>query len=464
VWRAQLSWEFAWIGHRCNGTGPVWCCCASFRTLRKSDLDRTLGTMTHVHQHSIERWEAILDALDDAAKLTGLDHDIHRILQRPQRVLEASVPVRMDNGSVEVFTGWRVHHNTTRGPAKGGIRFHPEVDAVETAALAAAMTFKTAVLNLPFGGGKGGVAVDPTTFSTGELERLTRRYTWEMMPMLGPDRDVPAPDVNTDGRVMGWLMDTVSLAHGQQLTASVTGKPLSIGGSQGHAGATASGVVTCTKALFAELDMPMAGRRVIIQGFGKVGAPLAYFLHSAGMRVVAIADVAGAVYNPGGIDVPALGEFHAATGSVADFPGAEAIDPMDFWGVECEIAVPAALAHVITGEVAERIQARVILEAANGPTTLAGDAVLDERGIIVVPDILANAGGVTASYFEWVQNKQAFAWDAGLVAERLHQKMHEAFTSVWARADALQVSLRRASMAVAVERVGEAIEVRGLFP
>lgn len=413
---------------------------------------------------SYAHWEAILDALDDAAKLADINRDIHLVLTRPQRVLEATIPVRMDNGSVEIFTGWRVHHNTTRGPAKGGIRFHPDVDALETTALAAAMTFKTAVLNLPFGGGKGGVAVDPTRLSITELERLTRRYTWEMMPMLGPDRDVPAPDVNTDGRVMGWLMDTVSLAHGHQVAASVTGKPLSIGGTQGHAGATASGVVTCVRAMLGELGQSVAGQRVIIQGFGKVGGPLAFLLHSAGMRVVGIADVAGAVYNPGGIDVPALAQYAAETGSVADFPGADAISASDFWGIECDIAVPAALAAVIDAEVAQRIQARMIFEAANGPTTLDGDAVLDERGIVVVPDILANAGGVTASYFEWVQNKQVYAWDAGLVAERLHQKMHEAFTDVWARSQALDVSMRRAAMTVAVERVADAIEVRGMFP
>ncbi|MFZ4515706.1 MAG: Glu/Leu/Phe/Val family dehydrogenase [Acidimicrobiia bacterium] len=416
------------------------------------------GPESHAH------WEAILDALDDAAKLADIDRDIHVLLTKPQRVLEATIPVRMDNGSVEVFTGWRVHHNTTRGPAKGGIRFHPDVDALETTALAAAMTFKTAVLNLPFGGGKGGVAVDPTRLSITELERLTRRYTWEMLPMLGPDRDVPAPDVNTDGRVMGWLMDTISLAYGHQVTASVTGKPLALGGTQGHAGATAAGVVTCVRALLAERSMPVAGQRVIIQGFGKVGAPLAFLLHSAGMRVVAIADVAGAVYNPGGIDVPALSQHAAETGSVANFPGADAISAADFWSVECDIAVPAALAAVIDAEVASMIRARIIFEAANGPTTLDGDAVLDERGIIVVPDILANAGGVTASYFEWVQNKQVYAWDEGQVAERLHQKMHDAFVSVWARSEALEVSMRRAAMTVAVERVADATQARGLFP
>lgn len=420
--------------------------------------------MNDTAPESIAHWDHLLETLDDAAKLADIDRDIHLLLTRPQRVLEASVPVRLDNGGVEVFTGWRVHHNTTRGPAKGGIRFHPDVDALETTALAAGMTFKTAVLNLPFGGGKGGVRCDPSKLSLTELERLTRRYTWEMLPMLGPDRDVPAPDVNTDGRVMGWLMDTISLAHGHSVSASVTGKPLSIGGTAGHAGATASGVVTCAKAVFAERGEGLAGKRVIIQGFGKVGGPLAFLLHSAGMRVVAIADVAGSVYNPGGIDVAALSEHVAATGSVADFAGAEAISNDEFWSVECELAVPAALAAVITPEVAERIQAKIILEAANGPTTLEGDQVLDERGIIVIPDILANAGGVTASYFEWVQNKQAYAWDEGLVAERLHQKMHDAFTGVWAQSEALEVSMRRAAMAVAVKRVAEATEARGMFP
>ena len=406
----------------------------------------------------------MLERLDDAAALTKVDPDVHRLLRTPRRVLEVAVPVRMDDGRVEVFTGWRVHHDTTRGPGKGGIRFHPDVDAAEVTALAAGMTFKTAIAGLPFGGAKGGVRCDPTRLSLGELERLTRRYTWEIMPLLGPDRDIPAPDVNTDGRVMAWLMDTIAMARGEESGASVTGKPLAIGGTLGHAGATSSGVLTCARAAFEQLEMPMAGRRAAVQGFGKVGGPLAFLLHSAGMRVVAVSDVGGAVHNAGGLDVFALADHVTATGTVAGFSGGDSLGLADTWDVECELLVPAALAGCIDAAVAERLQATVVVEAANGPTTPDADPVLERRGIVVVPDILANAGGVTASYFEWVQNRQGFAWDEDTVAERSRHLMDAAFASVWARADTLGVPLRRAAFCLAVERVAEAIAARGLFP
>jgi glutamate dehydrogenase (NAD(P)+) len=413
---------------------------------------------------SLEAWEAVLARLDDAAELSGLNPDVHRMLRRPRRILEVSVPVRMDDGRVEVFAGWRVHHDTTRGPGKGGIRFHPQVDAHETTALAAGMTFKTAILGLPFGGAKGGVRCDPTTLSSGELERLTRRYTWEILPILGPDRDVPAPDVNTDGRVMAWLMDTYSMASGETTAASVTGKPLALGGTQGHAGATSSGVVTCVRAAFAQLDLPIAGSRAVVQGFGKVGGPLVFLLQSLGMRVVAVSDVGGAVYNAGGLDAHDLADHVTKTGSVVGYEGADPIAADAIWEVGCDLAVPAALAGAIDASIASRVAAKVVVEAANGPTLPEADPILTERGVVVVPDILANAGGVTASYFEWVQNRQRFAWEEGQVADRLSAYMAHAFDEVWARADALNVSLRRAAFVVAVERVAEAIEARGLFP
>jgi len=409
-------------------------------------------------------WAAVLERLDDAAKLTGLDPDIHRMLRTPRRVLEVAIPVRMDDGRVEVFSGWRIHHDTTRGPAKGGIRFHPEVDAREVAALAANMTFKTAVVNLPFGGAKGGVRCDPSRLSIGELERITRRYTLEISPLLGPDRDVPAPDVNTDGRVMAWLMDTLSMLRGELLPGSVTGKPLSIGGTRGHAGATSTGVLLAARAAFSALELPFVGSRAVIQGFGKVGGPLAFLLSSAGMRVVAVSDIGGAVYNPGGIDPAALSDHVAREGTVAGFEGADSIDESAMWGVECELVVPAALSGVIDERVAESLNTRMIVEAANGPTLPAADPILDRREVVVVPDILANAGGVTASYFEWAQSRQGFAWDEDTVAIRLRSFLDDAFTSVWAKAEALDVSLRRAAFALAVERVAEAIAARGLFP
>ena len=411
-----------------------------------------------------QAWAAMLSRIDAAAGLIGLDEDIHRMLRTPRRILEVAVPVRMDDGRVEVFTGWRVHHDTTRGPAKGGIRFHPEVDTAEVTALAAGMTLKTAVASLPFGGAKGGVRCDPTRLSLGELERLTRRYTWEILPLLGPDKDVPAPDVNTDGRVMAWLMDTLSMARGETTPGSVTGKPLSLGGTRGHAGATSTGVVVCVRAAFAQLELPLIGARAVVQGFGKVGGPLVFLLSSAGMRVVGVSDVGGAVHNPAGLDAAELAAHVAKAGTVAGFAQGDAITEAEMWALPSELAVPAALDNVITPDVARRLGARVLVEAANGPTTTAADPILAERGITVVPDILANAGGVTASYFEWAQSRQGYGWDEDVVATRLRRTMDDAFTAVWSRADTLRVPLRDASFAVALERVAEAIAARGLFP
>jgi glutamate dehydrogenase (NAD(P)+) len=409
-------------------------------------------------------WEAVLERLDEAAELSKLDPDVHRLLRSPARVLEVAVPVRMDDGSVEVFIGWRVHHDTTRGPGKGGIRFHPELDVDEVKALAAMMTLKTALLDLPFGGAKGGVRCDPSALSTGELERVTRRYAYEMSPFLGPETDIPAPDVNTDGRVMAWLMDTLSMIQSTHLPASVTGKPMSLGGTKAHSGATSSGCLDVARAAFRELGILMAGSRVVVQGFGKVGGPLAFLLSSAGMRVVAVCDVGGAVANEGGLDVAALADHVSETGSVAGFASGEHINADGLWDVDCELLVPAALGGVITPAVAERVRAKVIVEAANGPTTVDAQPILDRRGVVVVPDILANAGGVTASYFEWAQARQGFPWDDSVVAERLRQRMESAFTAVWARAQTLGVDMRLAAHVVAIERVAAAHDARGLFP
>ena len=409
-------------------------------------------------------WQAVLERLDDAAALINLDPDVHAILRIPRRVLEVRVPVRMDDGRVEVFTGWRVHHDTTRGPGKGGIRFHPSVDAAEVTALAADMTLKCAVANLPFGGAKGGVRCDPTKMSLGELERLTRRYTLEISPLLGPQIDVPAPDVNTDGRVMAWIYDTLSMIRGSSLPDSVTGKPLSVGGTRGHAGATSSGVVVCVRAAFRELGLAVSGSRAVVQGYGKVGGPLGFLLGSAGMRVIAVADVGGAVHNPAGLDQAALSAHVREAGTVAGFPLGSPIEPDEIWSLDCELAVPAALGGVIGPEIAAKLRARVLVEAANGPTLPAADPVLADRGVLVVPDILANSGGVTASYFEWAQSRQGFAWDEDLVATRLRTFMEDAFTAVSAKATALDVPMRRAAFALALGRVADAIEARGLFP
>lgn len=409
-------------------------------------------------------WQALLQRLDDAATLIEVDPAIRDILRLPERVLEVSVPVRMDDGSIEVFTGWRVHHDTTRGPGKGGLRFHPSLDADEVKALAASMTFKTAVADLPFGGAKGGVRCDPTKLSLAELERLTRRFTYEISPLLGPDRDVPAPDVNTDGRVMAWMMDTLSMTSGYHMAGVVTGKPLSLGGTRMHAGATASGVVVCVRRAFEHLGIDLTGKRAVIQGFGKVGGPLAFLLASAGMRVIAVSDVGGAVVNEGGLNIAELSDFVTGNGTVAGFPGGDEIDQDSEYALPCELFVPAALGGVISEAVAEKLGARVVVEAANGPTTRLAEPVLDRRGIVAVPDILANAGGVTASYFEWAQSRQGYAWDDELVAERLRVRMEAAFSAVWAMSESLGVSLRRAAFALALRRVSDAITARGLFP
>jgi glutamate dehydrogenase (NAD(P)+) len=409
-------------------------------------------------------WDAVLERIDDAAALIGIDPDVHRLLRHPTRVLEVAIPVRMDNGKIEVFTGWRVHHDISRGPGKGGIRFHQSVTAHEVMALAAEMTLKCAVVNIPFGGAKGGVQVDPTSLSAAELERLTRRYTIDISPLLGPDRDVPAPDVNTDARIMAWVMDTISMIRGDALPGVVTGKPLAIGGSRGHVGATSQGVLICSRAIFQELGMPMAGARAVVQGHGKVGGPLCYLLSSAGMRVVAVTDAGGGVYNPAGLDTLALADHVSRRGSVDGFELADRLDPSKIWEIECELAVPAALDGTITAEVAETIGAKVVVEAANGPTLPEADSILERRGVVVVPDILANAGGVTASYFEWAQSRQGFAWEEAVVAERLRRIMESAFQSVWERSRDLKVTLRRGAAAVALERLEEAITFRGLFP
>ncbi len=409
-------------------------------------------------------WEAILEHIDDAASLIGLDRDIHKILSMPTRVLEVAIPVKMDDGRIEVFKGWRVHHDVSRGPGKGGIRFHQSVTAHEVMALAAEMTLKCAVVDIPFGGAKGGVQVDPSTLSDNELERLTRRYTMDISTLLGPDKDVPAPDVNTDARIMAWVMDTISMVRGEAVTGVVTGKPLAIGGSRGHVGATSQGVLINARAIFQELGMTMAGSRAVVQGHGKVGGPLCYLLSSAGMRVVAVTDAFGGVYNPAGLDTVALADHVASRGTVKGFELADELDPDKIWEIECELAVPAALDGTITAEVAEKMGAKVVVEAANGPTLPEADPILERRGIVLVPDILANAGGVTASYFEWAQSRQGFAWEEGLVADRLRRIMESAFQAVWNRSNDLKVTLRRGAVAVALERLEEAIKFRGIFP
>jgi glutamate dehydrogenase (NAD(P)+) len=413
---------------------------------------------------SEDPWDAVRARMEDAFDLAGVDETLRQVILTPERILEVAVPIRRDDGATEVFSGWRVQHDTSRGPGKGGIRFHATLDEREVIALAAEMTLKCALVDIPFGGAKGGVRVDPATLSLGELERLTRRYAYDVATLLGPERDVPAPDVNTDSRVMSWVMDTISMIAGRSTPGVVTGKPIPLGGTHGHVGATSTGVTICTKAVFAELGIDLAGARAIVQGYGKVGGPLVYLLRSLGMRVIAVADALGAVHNPAGLDPAALSAHARTHGTVAGYPGGDRIDGKDIFDLNCELFVPAALGGVITAEVARRLHAKVIVEAANGPTTLLGDRVLQERSILVVPDILANAGGVVASYFEWAQDRQGYPWDPQVVSKRLHDTMSRALDATLRRADSLKVPLRRAAAALAVERVAEATALRGLFP
>jgi glutamate dehydrogenase (NAD(P)+) len=411
-----------------------------------------------------DAWDSIQARIAEGSALIGLEEGISRLVAAPERILEVSVPIRRDNGSIEVYTGWRVQHDTSRGPGKGGIRFHQSVNMREVMALAADMTIKCAIVDIPFGGAKGGVRIDPTQLSLSELERLTRRYTYDVATILGVDRDVPAPDVNTDAQMMSWVMDTISMIRGRSTPGVVTGKPIPLGGSHGHVGATSTGVTIVVKAIFGELGLDLAGARAVVQGHGKVGGPLVYLLTSLGMRVVAVADVNGAIHNPAGLDAAALSEHVATTGTVVGFANADPIGAGELFELDCELCVPAALGGVLTEEVARGLGAKVVVEAANGPTTPAGDDVLGERGIVVVPDVLANAGGVVASYFEWAQDRQGFVWEHDLISTRLHQTMTRAFDATWQRASTLKVPLRRAALALGVERVAEATRLRGLFP
>lgn len=382
----------------------------------------------------------------------------------PERILEVAVPVRMDSGDIHVFTGWRIQHDSSRGPGKGGIRFHESVNVDEIAALSADMSIKCAVVNIPYGGAKGGVKVDPTALSRGELERLTRRYAYSIAPMIGPDRDIPAPDINTDTQVMSWIMDTVSMLAGHNLPGVVTGKPTAIGGTLGHAGATSLGVTICTMALLKQLGRVPSEQRVVIQGYGKVGAPLISLLSERGLSVVGLADVHGAIHVPGGIDAEKMARHFDEVGSIMKYPGSDEVNPDEFFAIPSDIAIPAALGGVITEKVAQTLSASMMVEAANGPTTGEGAAVLAERNIPVVPDVLANAGGVVASYFEWAQDLQGFMWETELFRQRLEKTMHEAFDSIWERHLQLNLALRDTALVVGVERIAEATRLRGLFP
>jgi glutamate dehydrogenase (NAD(P)+) len=406
---------------------------------------------------------AMLARYDTASRHLGLDAGMNRILSQPEYEIHVSVPVEMDNGDVEVFSGYRVIHNTARGPGKGGIRFDSGVSAEEVRALAAWMTWKCAVVDVPFGGAKGGVLCNPFRLSARELERLTRRYTSRIVKTLGPDSDIPAPDVNTNDQVMAWVLDTYSMHVGHMSPAVVTGKPIALGGSYGRADATGRGCLIVVREALEHLGMQMRGATVAVQGFGKVGGVAARLLHEAGCKVVAIADRGGAIYNPNGIDVPAALAWVDRHVLLDGFRGAEPIANEALLQLDVDVLVPAAMENVITSANAADIRARIICEGANGPTTADADAILESNGIFVVPDILANAGGVTVSWFEWVQNRAGYRWTEETVNERLAETMQRAFREVLNESKARQVTMRTAAYCLGIGRVAAVQRLRGLY-
>jgi glutamate dehydrogenase (NAD(P)+) len=408
-------------------------------------------------------FEAMMERFDRAADLLKLEPGIYSVLRHPEKQLITSVPVMMDNGEVEVFQGIRVLYNTSRGPAKGGIRFDANVTLDEVTALAAWMTWKCAVVDIPFGGAKGGVVCDPYRLSTGELERLTRRYTASILDVLGPESDVPAPDVNTNERVMAWIMDTYSMHKRHTVTSVVTGKPVAMGGSQGRREATGRGVKIVVREALRELGIPVHGTTVAVQGFGNVGSVAARLLEEEGLTVVAISDMTGGVYNPNGIYIGEALKWIEQNRFLEGFPHGETITNEELLELETDVLVPAALENVITKRNAGNVRAKIVAEGANGPTTAPADQILEENGVFVIPDILANAGGVTVSYFEWVQNREGYFWSEDLVVKRLREVMIRSFRQVLEYARQHGVNLRTASYMLAIDRVAAVHRMRGIY-
>jgi glutamate dehydrogenase (NAD(P)+) len=401
---------------------------------------------------------------DNAAKYLDLKAGIKAKLRVPKRELTVYFPVKMDDGSIQMFTGHRVQHNLARGPAKGGIRYHPDVTIDEVRAMAMWMTWKSAVVGIPYGGAKGGVVCNPKEMSQRELERLTRRFTSEIIMLIGPESDIPAPDVNTNAQIMAWIMDTYSMTKGYSVPAVVTGKPVEIGGSLGRREATGRGVMFTTREALKHLGMPTERIRVVVQGFGNVGAIGAQLLQELGCTVIAVSDSRGGIYNPKGLNVEDVMRHKAETGMVAGYPGTDEITNEELLGLDCEVLVPAALENQITEENAARVKARVIAEGANGPTTPEADDILFDKGAFVIPDILANAGGVTVSYFEWVQGLQSFFWSEDEVNNNLEKIMVKAFQDVLAISQRREVNMRVAAYILAIDRVATATLLRGIYP
>jgi glutamate dehydrogenase (NAD(P)+) len=422
---------------------------------------------TTVETAALERefnpMEAQAARFDLAAQKLNLDEGIWKVLRYPNRELIVHIPVALDNGKLEVFTGFRVQHSIARGPAKGGIRYAPDVTLDEVRALASWMTWKCAVVNIPFGGAKGGVICDPHKMSMGELERMTRRYTAELFEFIGPEKDVPAPDVNTNEQTMAWIMDTYSMHMRQTVTAVVTGKPINMGGSRGRREATGRGIMIVCDEAIKKLKLKKDTTRVIVQGFGNVGSNAALLMAEAGYKITGILEVDGGLYNKNGIDVKALGEHRQKNRTITGFGGAEKVDPAELLVTECDILIPAATENQITSRNAERVKCKILAEGANGPTTASADEILAQKGIFVIPDILCNAGGVTTSYFEWVQDRQGYFWKESVVNEQLETIMVEAFGDVVRFAETHQVNNRIAAYMLAIDRVAYTIRQRGIY-
>jgi glutamate dehydrogenase (NAD(P)+) len=408
-------------------------------------------------------WESQAARFNVAAEKLKLDPGLWRVLQQPNREIIVHIPVMMDNGQLEVFTGYRVQHSIARGPAKGGVRYAPDVSLDEVRALASWMTWKCAVVNIPFGGAKGGIICDPKHMSKGELERMTRRYTSELIEFIGPEKDVPAPDVNTNEQTMAWMMDTYSMHMRQTVTAVVTGKPLNMGGSRGRREATGRGVMIIADESIKYLKMARETTRVIIQGFGNVGSNAALLMHQAGYKVIGIGEWDGGLYNSHGIDIAALTEYRQKEGSIHGFNGAERADTDELLITDCDMLVPAATEAVITSLNADKVKAKILVEGANGPTTAVADEILADKHVFVMPDILANAGGVTASYFEWVQDRQGYFWKESVVNEQLKDIMVESFEAVVSFAEKHHVNNRIAAYMLAIDRVAFTIRQRGIY-
>ena len=411
-------------------------------------------------------YDNFLSVLDKAAKAVGMKEEDYVLIKYPERELKVSVPVKMDDGSVRVFEGYRVQHSTSRGPCKGGIRYHQSVNEDEVKALAAWMSFKCAVVNIPYGGAKGGIKVDPSTLSKGELERLTRRYTAMILPIIGPEKDIPAPDVGTNAQVMDWIMDTYSMMNGYTIPGVVTGQDLEVGGSLGRPEATGRGVMIITMEVLDKYKLAPEDVSVAVQGMGNVGSVAAKLLYEKGCKIVAVSDVSGGIRNYDGLNIPEICNFVKQKKLLKDYKadGVEHIDNHALLTTKCDILIPAALENQITGDIAKELNCRLVIEAANGPTTVEADAVLEERGIVVLPDILTNAGGVIVSYCEWVQNLQSLTWDENDVNATLFKVMTRALTDVYHKARDYKISYRLAAYAVAIERLCTAKKKRGIFP